>query len=59
MVFIGYAAHFLTLATTFMPFYSAIAWNSPKPGDAYEPGPVFSEGFGEYISSNYSGVVNG
>ncbi|CEJ90113.1 hypothetical protein VHEMI05917 [[Torrubiella] hemipterigena] len=48
LVFFGYAAHFLTFATTFMPFYGAVAWNAVEPGNAFEPGPKFSAGFGFY-----------
>lgn len=48
IVFFGYSAHFLTFATTFIPFFSAIAWNAAEPGNDYMPGPGFSAGFGAF-----------
>lgn len=35
-----------------MPFFSAVAWNSEKPGEPYAPGAGFGAGFGEYIRSS-------
>ncbi|KAK3055619.1 hypothetical protein LTR09_003540 [Extremus antarcticus] len=49
VVFFGYGAHFFTFATTFMPFYGAVSWNSLEaPGNPYSPGPTFAAGFGFY-----------
>src|ERR1700761_8319184 len=50
IVFFGYGAHFLTFATRFIPWFSAVSWNSAGgPGDAYAPGPTFAAGFGESV----------
>lgn len=48
LVFFAYGAHFFTYATTFIPYYGAVAWNAKTPGASeFSPGPSFAAGFGE------------
>lgn len=39
MVFLAYGAHFLTYATTFIPWYNAIGYFNPDGSGAGSPGP--------------------
>lgn len=51
VVFMGYGAHFLTFATTFMPFFNTLNFYS---GDSVTSAksltPMWAAGFGEYQS---------
>lgn len=47
LVFFAYGAHFFTFAFAFVPWFGAVAWNAPTPGNYFEPGPTFPAGFGE------------
>lgn len=51
VVFFGYGAHFLTYATTFMPFYGAVAFAAQ--GDAYNVTPTFAASFGKSPESRF------
>nr|POE63218.1 protein alcs [Quercus suber] len=54
VVFMGYAGHFLTFATTFMPFFNAISFYTsgvPESPDSQIQTAEFSAGFGSYIPS--------
>jgi len=46
-VFMGYGAHYLTFATTFMPFYNAVAAYTPS-GTGQTGTPEFDASFGQY-----------
>ena len=53
MVFLGYGAHFLSYATTFIPFFNAVGFFNPDGSGAGSPGtanqtPVFYASYGEY-----------
>ncbi len=60
MVFFAYGAHFLSYATTFIPWYNAVGYFNPDGSGAGSPGPqnqtaMFAASYGElYLSRSIS-----